>query len=156
MWPSLGVDLSPFTVPAPTIDQSSSCSLVYARLVKSGRRSTPDRQRCFCCEKFTVPKQNSTTLLLVVDVSHLNHFIAPYWFHMLTVAQVHLCCHLGAWFMTLNLEKAHWCVPITPRYRCFLSIQVRETFLSFSVTLAPWVFTKVIKTHGFGFYQAGL
>lgn len=53
-----------------------------------------------------VPKCNLMTPCLVIDVSHLNGFIDPYWFLMLMVAHVHLVLCPGAWFIAVDQESA--------------------------------------------------
>lgn len=57
-------------------------------------------------QAFTVPKWNCSVPHLVVDLSHLNSFIKPFQFWMLTVSQVNLALHLCSWFMALDLENA--------------------------------------------------
>lgn len=109
----------------------------------------PATGKVFLSQVFTGLKQTSMTSHLVANINHLNRFIDSYKFHTFMAAQAHLAFHLGAWFVTFDHKEAYWHIPIMPRYRCFLAIQVRETVLQFTVlpfglNLAPWVFTKMI------------
>lgn len=69
---------------------------------------------------------------------------------MLTITQVCLALCLGVCFITLELEKVYWHIPINPRYRHFLTVQVGATVrqfrvLVFSLNTEPRVVTMLMK-----------
>lgn len=143
----LDLDSSLPTMTFPTISQNSFSSLLSA--AQQGTLE-PASGKVFLSQVFTVQKPDLTTLLLVVDLTCLNHFMDPRWFRMLTVAQVCLALHPGAWLTVLNLRNAYWHLLVAPRFKCFQGIQVRETVLQFivllfSLNITSYVFTKVIK-----------
>lgn len=74
-------------------------------------------------QEFVIPKTDSSTPGLVVDLSCLNHFIEPFKFRLLMITQAQLALCPGAWFISLNLENAYWHILTDPRYRHFLAIQ---------------------------------
>lgn len=99
---------------------------------------------------FTVPKLVSSMPQLMMDLSCLNEFIEPFQFHMLIFCQVCLTLQLEACFATLDLERAYWHIPFSPRYWQRLAIQWGDcifqfTFLPFGLNFALRVFTKMIK-----------
>lgn len=82
--------------------------------------------------------------------SHLNHFTVTFRFQILTTVQVHLALCLGPWFIALNLEYAYYHIPIILKYWHFLTMQVGETVLQFTVlslgqNIVPLVFKNMMK-----------
>lgn len=69
---------------------------------------------------------------------------------MSSLQQVRLRLRRHHWLATLTLLDFNWHIPIHPRFRRFLTFQVgEETFqfirLLFGLSIAPRVFTKVVK-----------
>lgn len=65
-------------------------------------------------------------------------------------AKIHLALRLGAWFITHTLQNAYWHIPIDPRCKHFLAVQMEDTILQFTAVLfglniAPPVLTKIMK-----------
>ncbi|XP_045106652.1 uncharacterized protein LOC123501712 [Portunus trituberculatus] len=115
----------------------------------------------FLSRLFTMPKKDIGKPRLVMDLSSLNKFLKPLCFKMLTVAQVHSVLREGDWLASLDLKDAYWHVPIHPRFRRFLAFQVgTETFqftrLPFGLSIAPRVFTKLVRVVGASLAEAGI
>lgn len=120
----------------------------------------PVTGRVFLSRLFTVPKK-SRSLRLVMDLSALNKFLKPLRFKMVSVAQVRSVLREGVWLASLDLQDAYWHVPIHPRYRRYLAFQVgRDTYqftrLPFGLSLAPRVFTKLVRVVGARLAEAGV
>ncbi|KAK3886844.1 hypothetical protein Pcinc_009030 [Petrolisthes cinctipes] len=80
---------------------------------------------------------------------------------MVSVAQVRTVLRKGDWLASLDLKDAYWHVPIHPRFRRFLAFQVgTETFqftrLPFGLSLAPRVFTKLVRVVASRLAEAGV
>lgn len=71
----------------------------------------------FLSRPFKVLKPNSEHGHLVVELSTLNKSVVVLTFKMVSVSQVRLHLHPGAWLASLDLEVAYWQVPILPRLR---------------------------------------
>lgn len=121
----------------------------------------PATGRVFLSRLFTVPKKDTGKTRLVMDLSALNKFLTPLRFKMVSVAQVRSVLREGVWLASLDLQDAYWHVPIHPRFRRFLAFQVgRETYqftrLPFGLSLAPRVFTKLVRVVGARLTAAGV
>ncbi|KAK3880633.1 hypothetical protein Pcinc_014878 [Petrolisthes cinctipes] len=80
---------------------------------------------------------------------------------MVSVAQVRTVLRKGDWLASLDLKDAYWHVLIHPRFRRFLAFQVgTETFqftrLPFGLSLAPQVFTKLVRVVASRLAEAGV
>ncbi|KAK3893097.1 hypothetical protein Pcinc_003090 [Petrolisthes cinctipes] len=117
--------------------------------------------RVFLSRLFTVPKKDQGKTRLVMDLSKLNKFVKTLHFRMVSVAQVRTVLRKGDWLASLDLKDAYWHVPIHPRFRRFLAFQVgTETFqftrLPFGLSLAPRVFTKLVRVVASRLAEAGV
>lgn len=72
----------------------------------------PAPGKVFLSRVFAIPKHDSVTSSLVVDLHCLNCFIKPFKFWMLMVAQVQMVLQPEVWIVTLNLKNAHWHISI--------------------------------------------
>lgn len=61
----------------------------------------------FLSRMFTVSKNDSSETRLVVDLSHLNHFIATMRFRMLKVLHVRAALRRGSWITVVNFKSAY-------------------------------------------------
>ena len=110
---------------------------------------------------FTVPRKDRPDPRLVLDLSRLNKTILCPRFRMLTIMQVRHSLHPGAWFTALDLANAYWHVPVHPRFRPYLAMQVGCEVLQFRVmpyglNVAPRIFTKVTRELAVRLVEAGV
>ena len=99
---------------------------------------------------FEVPKKDSSTPRLVLDVSYLNRFVTPFRFTMTTVAQVRRTLTRGCFMASIDMKDAYWHVPIHQRYRPYLAfsaggISYQFRVLPFGLNIAPRIFSKMMK-----------
>lgn len=99
---------------------------------------------------FEVPKRDSNTTRLVLDVSALNTFIPTYKFRMTTVRTVRQTLRHGNYLASIDLKDAYWHVPIATSFRPYLAFSAgKQIFqfrvLPFGLNIAPRVFTKVLQ-----------
>ena len=85
----------------------------------------------------------------IIDLSHLNKFVAGTKFRMETVQSVLSSVRRGDWMVSIDLKDAYLQVPVHPDSRKFLRfVTSRGTFqfkvLCFGLTTAPQVFTRVM------------
>ena len=98
---------------------------------------------------FEVPKKDSDTSRLVLDVSRLNKHITPFKFKMTTVASIRLALRPGCYMASLDLKDAYWHVPIHRAYRPYLAFSAGEQIfqfrvLPFGLNIAPRVFSQMM------------
>ena len=98
---------------------------------------------------FEVPKKDSSTPRLVLDVSRLNRFVTPFRFTMTTVAQVRRTLTSGCFMASIDMKDAYWHVPIHRRYRPFLAFSAggnsyQFRVLPFGLNIAPRIFSKMM------------
>ena len=84
----------------------------------------------------------------VIDLSHLNRFLAPSPFKMETIQSVLLSVRPGDWMVSIDLKKAYLQIPVHPdsrRYLRFVAFGRVYQFraLCFSLASAPQVLTRV-------------
>ena len=77
--------------------------------------------KVFLNRMFEVPKRDTTEKRLVLDASHLNEYVQPYKFRMVSIKQVRLALKKSAYLAAIDLKDAYWHIPIHPRYRRFLA-----------------------------------
>ena len=104
------------------------------------------RGKVFLNRLFEVPKKDSDTTRLVLDVSRLNVHITPFKFKMTTVASVRLALRSGCFMASLDLKDAYWHVPIHRDFRPFLAFSAGKRIfqfrvLPFGLNIAPRVFS---------------
>ena len=85
----------------------------------------------------------------VIDLSHLNRFLASSPFKMETIQSVLLSVRPGDWMVSIDLKEAYLQIPVHPESRKYLRFvafgrvyQFRD--LCFGLASAPQVFTRVI------------
>jgi ribonuclease HI len=99
---------------------------------------------------FVVPKKGGKWRP-IIDLSILNTFLVRKTFKMETVKSICSLLHKGAWTFSIDLTDAYFHIPIHPTSRKFLRIcyggrvfQFRA--LPFGISIAPWLFTKVLSS----------
>ena len=85
----------------------------------------------------------------VIDLSHLNRFVATSHFQMETIQSVLLSVRQGDWMASIVLKEAYLQVPIHPSSRHLLRFVFRSKVyqfkaLCFGLSTAPQVFTRVM------------
>ena len=85
----------------------------------------------------------------VIDLSHLNRFVATSHFQMETIQSVLLSVRQGDWMASIDLKEAYLQVPIHPSSRHLLRFVFRSKVyqfkaLCFGLSTAPQVFTRVM------------
>ena len=106
--------------------------------------------KVFLNRLFEVPKKDSDTTRLVLDVSRLNKHITPFKFKMTTVASVRLALRPGCYMASLDLKDAYWHVPIHRSYRPYLAFSAggrvfQFRVMPFGLNIAPRVFTRILR-----------
>ena len=85
----------------------------------------------------------------IIDLSHLNKYVAVSKFRMETVQSVLSSVRRGDWMISIDLKDAYLQVPVHPNSRKYLRFAtLRGIFqfkvLCFGLTTAPQVFTRVM------------
>ena len=80
---------------------------------------------------------------------------------MLTLAQVLSAPDPGDWMVALDLQDAYFHMPVLQAHRCYLWFTVGQEHLQFAVfpfglTIAPWVFIKVMAVVAAHLPQSGV
>ena len=99
---------------------------------------------------FEVPKRDSPTTRLVLDVSCLNLSIPTFKFRMTTVKTVRRTLRQGWYLASIDLKDAYWHVPIARSFRPYLAFSAGgDTYqfcvLPFGLNIAPRVFSKILQ-----------
>ena len=103
----------------------------------------------FISNMFLVPKKTGD-LRPVINLKPLNEFVAKIHFKMEGIHLVQDLIQPGDYLATIDLKDAYFSIPIFPRDRIFFRFLWDEklyefTCLPFGYSLAPRVFTKVLK-----------
>lgn len=103
----------------------------------------------FYARLFCVPK-TSGGWRPVLDLSALNKFLLDVHFRMETPASIRDSIQEGDWAASIDLSDAYYHLLVHRRDRKFLRFQWKgQTFqfraLPFGLSLAPWVFTRVVR-----------
>lgn len=103
----------------------------------------------FYARLFCVPK-SSGGWRPVLDLSALNKFIRDVRFRMETPASIRSAIQEGDWAASIDLSDAYFHLTVHRRDRKFLRFQWKgQTYqfraLPFGLSLAPWVFTRVVR-----------
>ena len=85
----------------------------------------------------------------VIDLSHLNRFLASSPFKMETIQSVLLSVRPGDWMVSIDLKEAYLQIPVHPESRQYLRFVVfghvyQFRALCFGLASAPQVFTRVM------------
>ena len=99
---------------------------------------------------FEVPKKDTSTPRLVLDVSYLNRFVTPYRFSMTSVALVRQCLTVDCFMASIDMKDAYWHVPVHRKFRPYLAFSAGGSsyqfrVLPFGLNIAPRVFSKMMK-----------
>ncbi|XP_068224886.1 uncharacterized protein [Palaemon carinicauda] len=100
---------------------------------------------------FSVPKKDSDSRRVILDLSRLNLSIQCDRFHMLTVSQVRTLLPRGAVTTSIDLTDAYYHVPIARHFRPFQGFRLDDkayTFkvMPFGLNIAPRIFTKLTES----------
>ena len=98
---------------------------------------------------FEVPKKDSDTSRLVLDVSRLNRHITPFKFKMTTVSSVRMALRSGCYMASLDLKDAYWHIPIAKSFRPYLAFSAGGRIFQFRVmpfglNIAPRIFSRML------------
>ena len=98
---------------------------------------------------FEVPKKDSDTPRLVLDVSRLNRHITPFKFKMTTVSSVRLALRSGCYMASLDLKDAYWHIPIAKSFRPYLAFSAggriyQFRVMPFGLNIAPRIFSQML------------
>lgn len=105
----------------------------------------------FYCRLFTVPK-SSGGWRPILDLSALNRFIQKVNYRMETFTSIRESFQPGDWAASIDLKDAYFHVLIHRRDRKCLRFQwagqtLQFRALPFGLSLAPWIFTKVVREY---------
>ena len=103
----------------------------------------------FISNIFLVPKPDGSSRV-IIDLSKLNEFIQKESFKMDSLETAKDLMRKNVWMASLDLKDAYFSLPIAEEFQKFLVFQWDGKFykyvvLPFGITLAPRVFTKVMK-----------
>ena len=98
---------------------------------------------------FLVPKSEGR-MRPVINLKSLNFWVRPQHFKMEGIHTLREIVAQDDWLAKLDLKDAYFTVPIDQEHRMFLRFVVDQvpyqfTCLPFSLSCAPWAFTKVLK-----------
>ena len=110
----------------------------------------PASSYIFLNRLFEVPKKDSPTPRLVLDVSALNKYIPTYKFRMTSTKTVRQTLRRGWYMASIDLKDAYWHIPIAPSFRPYLAFSSgQHTFqfkvMPFGLNIAPRIFTKILQ-----------
>ena len=145
----------PFQIVCPNpISFSDSESLlidseIQAMLDKGAIVKVPHSKDEFLSTLFLVPKK-SGDFRPVINLKPLNHFVQKIHFKMESIHTALSNITVGDLMVSLDLKDAYFSIPIFPPHRKYLRFVWRHscfefTCLPFGYSLAPRVFTKVLK-----------
>ena len=133
-------------------DQMNLLREEVTSLVRKGAVVTVDPsalEKGFYSTLFLVPKSDGR-MRPVINLKSLNFWVRPQHFKMEGIHTLREIVAQDDWLAKLDLKDAYFTVPIDQEHRKFLRFvvdQVRHQFtcLPFSLSCAPWAFTKVLK-----------
>ena len=103
----------------------------------------------FLSSIFTVPKKNGGHRM-ILDLRNLNQHLTTSHFKIEGIQMLRDLVLPGEYMKKLDLTHAYMSIPIAKRYHKYLAFQWRDTYytyqvLPFGLSIAPRVFTKVMK-----------
>ena len=103
----------------------------------------------FLSSFFTVPKPDGTRRF-VLNLNKLNEFLIDEHFKMEDIRTALNLVMPNCFFATMDQKDAYYMVPIHKNYRKFLKFRWKGvlyvyTCLPFGLSLAPWLYTKIMK-----------
>ena len=122
---------------------------IQALLLKEAIVEVQYTEDCFVSNIFLAPKPNGT-FRMIIDLSYLNEFIEKESFKMESLETVKCLIEPHCWMSSIDLKDAYFSLAIHEDYQKFLVFQWKGKFykyivLPFGITIAPRVFTKVLK-----------
>lgn len=139
----------PSRLPASSAAREALHSEILSLLAKGAIEEVPLSSPGFYGRIFVVPKTLGG-FRPVLDLSALNAFLRVISFRMETAASVRAAVRPGDWAASLDLKDAYFHIPIFHRDRKWLRFHwegrsFQFTALPFGLSLAPWVFTRIIR-----------
>ena len=133
---------------------------VEALCIKGAVEQVPNPSSGFYGRLFCVPKA-SGGWRPVLDLSVLNKFLVERPFQMETTQSIRQAVKQGDWASSIDLTDAYFHVRIHPRCRRFLRFTWQgKTYqfkvLPFGLSLAPWVFTKIVMALASSLHMDGI
>lgn len=103
----------------------------------------------FISSYFLVPKPNGEQRF-VLNLKQLNRFITAKHFKMEDVRMAMKLMSKGCYMGNIDIENAYFLISIKEKSRKYLRFQWNKTLfefvcLSFGISVAPWIFTKIMK-----------
>ena len=133
---------------------------VSALTAKGAVELVRDSNPSFFGRLFCVPK-SSGGWRPVLDLSPLNRFLKRIPFRMETISSIREGIQSRDWAASIDLSDAYFHLLVHPRDRKFLRFSVDgQTYefraLPFGLSLAPWVFTRVVREFLLSLRQRGI
>ena len=123
---------------------------VIAELQKQGAIEPCEPMRGQWLSPFFLVKKPNGKNRFILNLKGLNQFLAPPHFKMEDIRSVTKLVQKN-WFMSsIDLKDAYFLVPIDPNHRKYLRFQYKNQFfeftcLPFGLSVAPYVFTKIMR-----------
>lgn len=136
--------------PSFSAQEVSACDTEVERLLQKSaiEEVTPSADQFL--SPFFVIKKSSGGMRFILNLRDLNSYITPPHFKLKDWSTVVRLMLPGFKLATIDLEDAYFLIPIHEPFRKFLRFQWRgETYeftsLSFGLSIAPFIFTKVLR-----------
>ena len=109
----------------------------------------PIPRESFYSTLFLVPKKGGQ-MRPVINLKRLNEWITPQHFKMEGMSTLRELLKTNDWMAKIDLKDAYFTIQMHPTHQPFLRFMVNQqhyqfTCFLFSLSCAPWVFTKVMK-----------
>ena len=133
------------------VDQRLAISSEIAQMLKVGaiRRTSP-RPDSIVSSIFCVNKKGTDKLWPCLDLHSLNRFLDPPRFRLDGLLVVRKLIQQGDWTCSIDLSSAYWHIPLSRKVKRYFHFQWEGStyqfdVLPFGVSVAPWIFWKVLR-----------
>ena len=121
-------------------------------LLKSVIQPVSSCKNQYLSNLFLASKRDRPCNRLVINLKHLNNFIQHQYFKMEGLNLLQNVLQKGDYMCNLDLKNAYFCVPLKKESRKYVWLQWEGTLtlyeflcLCFDLSLAPLIFTKILK-----------
>ena len=103
----------------------------------------------FWVHLFSVPREVSTRIRVILNLSPLNKYIQCPTFRMVTTADVRRVLPQHGYMVSIDIKDAYWHVPMSANASSYLGFQLEDQVykfkaMPFGLNIAPRIFTKLM------------